>query len=987
MPPQTIHPSGFDPTKPFSPVHTSGFDPSKPFTPAEPTQEITLSPGDLDPYRVETDVSRLRPVTPQRGMLQPPPARPGAKAADLSTFRLQENTPVSRDLATTGLEAGGMMLGSALFPPSEAVAAPEAAGMLSRLATRMQSVMGRAGVAAQGALAGRATGEATLPTPTGGPPPGITREQAANIGETMVGGELAGEGIWTAVKAVKRIPQNLIDRWAGPPTLLPAEPLKDLPATDIAAEMGPDATAGQVRSSPLLTQLEGWLRSTFGGRRITDQVANSETKLKEMADNLVHPFGNPGTEREAGQSILTPARAQIRSDMTQETTAASRYHDAVINQRQAEEAGARAQQQLAEAQANGQVVKAQSLQAEVDRQLEEAQRWDQTAQGLRRDVYGIAGPARTEEEAGHITERLRAGAEAHAERAVDQAYQHVDQLAEKSGIQVSLQPVVDAAKAYTEATPEMARALSGRAGTLPPVIERTGTEQAEGAPLVQELRARLGGAEGAGGQEALARALQQAGIDPEEVTARTVSFTQARRIRSELSRIAWNARETNPALAYSAGKYKAAIDAEMTRAAGGTDSPVRQAFDAAQALFKGTKETFEEGILADLAGKDARQVVDFLTRKDAPDVASVWKELGPESQQAVRSALIEKTLKDPATGAWRTGRDLERSLGKLSPETRQVIFGEANEPLGQLTKTTRAGEEAVAGAQKTAKAQAKAAGGVPTLQARATAAAGRTQTASERTQAAAEAYQKALRDVHAGAATKDASLDPVSAFQTLITPRTDAVKLGLVRDHVTQMLGPDAWAQVQARWLHNQLGGPPSTLLKRLSTLQPETVRALIPDTALRNRLYQYARVADHLGKYTPGVSKWVFLTHLSTAAGVAGGVYYGTHSGSKAVGAASTEVLSPAIAARILANPQAGAALISGLKAGEQGAMGTSARLASEVVSFLKREGILGQLFGGPPPVTPHPGRGPGPVQGRAPAPPSPPPAISPAPGRAGGS
>lgn len=1047
----------FDPTKPSE--HRP-FDPTMGSAHVEATkpQIISISDEDLSGTS-KPNLRALGEVNDEmlrRGgrarVILPPRTRPGAPTGsrpitgDRVVDTVNRLTPPPKVSMGIPLDAGdvGAIAGMVVAP--EVFGPVKAAPMLLRLGARM-------GLAGVGGGMGRGFGEALTPEDDprreGTPLGRAGADMLAGAAFEGVGGVVHGAqtlrktlgaaedlafqrttegGILTPPPSVTSVAHKLLvepfetavlNRLVGPPRVMPADPAKDLPAVDVGQFMGKEATAGQVRSSKLLTGVESWLRSTFGGAPIAERAKASEGRLQREVEDILSPFGPAPDIRQAGQVITTPERRAIQTELNQaitaadtahgqaragvlqthadEQAAADAYHGAIIRQRQAEESAARFEQDAAEASVRGDHRRYTELTGERDRLLMQAQQASEEARGIRQGIYGSAGPIRTMEEAGEVTRKIHTAVEDARDRAVDQAYAHVDTLAKEAGVTVDLGPLLGRARSVQAGTADLQGSVNPPPSVLTSrVIRGTEVPAEEGAETTARAADTMIAADPAKVRELIAtgqyrtdKELMDAILQLNEVDpgAQSITFTQARRVKSDLGRIIWRNKDTNPGLAATARRYKATLEKSMQEAATAAGSEAHTALREADKLYARTKQVFEEGILADLAQKDAHQAVQYLLSRDSKEIAEVFAELGPEVQQALRSALIDATLKDPATGAWRTGKTLQSALGRIRPEVRQVMFGELNQSLGQLSTTTARGEALVGAAGRATTATEKARGeglrsGVSAMRAEA-----RTATAAQRTKQAQDLYQQALRevdtkaqqglaaaDVKAGEAIekargvaegKEAAIDPVSAFRTLITPGTDAAKLSATRTQITEMIGPQGWAKVQARWLRDQLGEDLPGLLGRLQKYRPEVIRELIPDTALRNRLYQLARVTEHLSKAEPQVSKWVFLTHLSTLAGLGTAFTTAVLTGKPitAAGMAGTATVgatAPMVISRILADSHAGPAFVSGLRAGAERDTATAVKLAGEVARFLRREGLTGEPRLTPPPTVGGPGAGP---------------------------
>lgn len=907
-------------------------------------------------------------------------------------------------LATRAAE-GAMETGSIISRGISAV---------SRLATR---VLGASGGAAVGHVVG-GTIEQASPNAEGPPPSVESTAHAAEVGgaieaasgpvSAVAGG--VGRAVGAAHKAyvegapiIPAVSQSVKETLApiarttraglntlfGPPKVYGAEDIAGhaVPPVNVGKAMGATGTAGQVRGSSTLTGVERVVRGSLGGGGPLDTAIDAgEQKLHADTRQIISRFGVPvPTTREAGDILLTPPR--VEAQQASEGTAAqlTELHTAIIRQADAHAQAAQATEEAQRAVTAGAMDHAAALRQQAETALKTAQEWDAKAATLRQQVYGTAGPIRTEEESSQILHALNTQAETRADDAVDELYREVDSQGAALGAKgVSLQEMLDTALAAGKVSSALEKRLNppgaglpGRvaAGSQVPAEEAVGAEVS--AAQILETRGRTPGGQPKEipqeAHDALMQAFSDAGVGEEELTADQVSFTQARRIRSALGRIAYRARSTNPTLAHWAGVFKDTIGQTMKDAAEAAGSDVWTTYRAADQLFHQTQQIYKEGILDDLANTEPHMAVRFLAKRSGKDLREILSgaHLGQPAQQALRGALVDQVFKDPTTGAWRTGKSLATELKKWSPEQLDAIFGAAS------TSAIRTTPEMLRGAER-ATAEGRRLLGTPTQGGAIRKAEGQALTeatgAMKAEQAtigvrakAAQAREDYLAALQKNSqATEDTlnAMNPETALATTITKTTDVKKLTETREKVLQLLGPEAWASVQARWVADLLDlRQKDTLLKRVTSYPPDVVRLMIPDAISRNRVYQLGRVFEHLAKSTPAPRYYGMATQaLGAISDIIAFHNLGGAAERALVGTAGANTL-----ARILANDQAGAAFVSAMKAGATDPK-IGARLFTPVVAFLQREGLLtgGQprTIGAPPPTTQPTapaGRGPG--------------------------
>lgn len=961
----------------------------------------------------------VKDTRPRIGAGKPlPPEDPTAGHAT-KPYNLSSTPLDIRDPAVTGshvlrtaAEGAGMMFGGE-SGGLLAKAAEEGALATSSLVARGLTAAGRLALrmfgAAGGAAAGHVIGgavEQAGPSSAGPPPSVESTLHAAKVGglieaasapvSAVVGGAVravqagrqasaAGAPVIPAVTQsvketfapVTRTIHAGIDTLFGPPKVYGAADIAGhaIPPVNVSEAMGGTGTAGQVRDSSTLTGTERVIRGSLGGGGPLDAAINAgEQKLQADAHQIIGSLGVPvPTSRQAGETLLTPPRVEAEQASEATATQLADLHHAIIQQADAHATSAAATEAAQQATTAGAMDKAAALRQQADAALQTAQHWDTQATELRKQVYGSAGPVRTEEEASQIVHRLNEQAATRADDAVDEMYRETDAQGAALGKKaVSLQSLFDTANAAGKTSTVIERRLNPSGAGFPGrVADATQVPVEPGAAPVnvaESLRATRGTQPSGQPKEipqealdALHQAISAAQVTDGQLATDEISFTQARRIRSRLGSIAYRAQSTNPTLALWAGVFKDTLGDSMEQAAKAAGSNVWTTYRAADALFKKTQAMYQEGLLADLATKEPHLAVQFLKGRSGADLTEVLsgEHLGDGARQALRGALVDQVFKDPATGAYRTGKSLSTALKQWSPEQLTAIFGaEGNAAIRATPLALRGSERATAEARQLV-GTATGGGTIRRAEGQAlTEATGAMQAEQATVGARAKAVQ--AREDYFAALTKNSratadtlnAMNPETALAQTITKTTDSRKLAETQAKVTQLLGPEAWAGVQARWTADLLDlREKDSLLARVTAYPPEVVKLMIPDTATRNKVYQLGRVFEHLAKRTPEPR---YYGMASQALGALSDVI-AFHNVGGAAERAAAGVGAAHMLARVLANDQAGAALIAGLKAGATDAP-LAARLLTPVVAFMRREGMIG-LPGGPPRVGPGPG------------------------------
>lgn len=792
---------------------------------------------------------------------------------------------VVQTVAPPVLEIGGELIGQRMAAPV-------------RLASRTASFVRRVAGAATGGAAGTGVNE-LLVQPT---PPPSTEALLRDMGTTAVQGAV-GEGvIGPAIGAVaSRTPwgRRVSERLRAPFGDKVRRPVPDDVMTPTGAEAAEVlegvATPGQITEQRGLQILDNIFEgSLFFRRRYRALMQEQQRRLRGMADEFVGQFGARATPEQAGQAIQSAAQ---RAAEPLEQQSRSLYGVA-------------------------------------------GQAAEQATEGRRALIARVGGP-RTVEGAGLVWQEMQDRAYDAAKEVADNLYDDVDTLAGPT--RVPLQPLIDATQQETERrgrigmalAPGSVRATTGAVTSADqPVEEAIDTGRRE----LQDLLAKQD--DPTSPQAATLRnLLADSPLPAEAVESGTMTFRQAHEFRASVGRKLRKAEQsTDPDARNSIGflsqVYKT-IDTAMTQAAGGPTSELRRAYDTASTAWREMANTFERGILAQVAEKEPRLVVNALIQpgrvEDITKARTALKDL-PEAWQAVQGAHLESLLMSDKGGI-ATGTEIATRLHKLKPETVEAVYGKTGQAqITQYVKSVLSSERLAAAGAETAQRAAKLRSDIP------------------------EAY-RAL---------------------------ADAIKPGRVEDieKLRTMVGDEAWNTVQSAYaqkLFRGSAGDPVTgaqLMERLSALGPETVRAVFPRNT-GDGLFQIARVMRQVQRAKGGerhLSYIVPAVQFSTTLAAAGAAATG-HITPAQAGYTTMVVLSPAILARVALSPTGRRWLTTGLQARAAGEMGTANRAFSQLTSWLVKEKLLDQQRptpqGGPPqPIdAPAPttgrGGGPGPLGG----------------------
>lgn len=636
-----------------------------------------------------------------------------------------------------------------------------------------------------------------------------------------------------------------------------------------------NVTPAQVTDSHALAVIENIMEgSLFGGGKYHKFLEQQQRLLKDKARSIVGEFGPETTMEEAGKIVRSAAEARV-----------------------AQESGRLA----------GRVGEIETRAAAAGGR----------ATTTRESLRARTGAAPGEERTGQLWQRLQEEAHRTAKESASALYDEVDTLVAKTGgAPVSLAGLKEFAEADAARRGSLGLALTG--GKPKSII---GTVQK--ATEVPEVESELASRSLAGippsdpAHRVLMEALQESGVEPSAAGAlEDLTFRQAHEVRSALGRIVRQAeRSADPNANQTRGiasQMMKRIDQAMTEAAGGKDSPIRTAYDTATAAWKQMAQTFEEGLLYEVAGKEPRLVVRTLIQPGrVDDILKAKSALGPGTWRAVQAQHLDSILKD-AKGDWVQGEELLKRLAKLKPETIEAVYGKSGaEDLSTLA--TALGEQGTL----TKQAATLAKEGVP--------------------------REPIL------------STPPYRTLASIIRPGSIE---GIER--AKQLVGTANWERVQSAHAQSLLfegSGPEAALrsgtelMRRLNTLTPETLDAAYPRGRAQG-LWQFARVLQQIQKPRPGTAKvWIQLAQ----AGAATGLFLGDRPE-----AAAAVLLTPLTLSRIILTPTARRYLILGMKEGGMGGKTTTAglRAVTNLTTWLVREGLLSltQATGAPARATPPP-------------------------------
>lgn len=743
-----------------------------------------------------------------------------------------------------------------------------------------------------GATASVANDRANL---AGGPPPTID-EIGRNAVRTGVQGA-AGEGLAAGVAKAWNTAKGAIGATrAGRPF---AGYVTDQ-GREASAYLGGHVSPSQMTDSYAVGALESVLKGTpFGGGRFRKFFREQDALLKSKAAGILDQFGPRRSAEEAGDVIVAGLRRELGS----------------------------AEQRMG----------AEKLLGEYATQTAQA-----GTAGVRQTAIDAIGPARQMEDVGKTWQALQDAAHESARAGAKKLYQSVDEVAD--GVLVPLGPMREAVDAEVTKRSKLGMALAPGPvkGTAGSVIRATTPEDDvvdEGTQLAQASMAR---AQDPGAmiarpghvdaREQLKVALADAGVSADDAgEIPDLTFDQAHEVRASIGRMIRTAeRSSDPNAQNSLGflkKMYATVDNTMTEAAGGKDTDLRVAYDAAGKAWKDMAQTFQEGLLADVAEKEPRMVVSTLIQPGrVDDIKKAQKAVGPKGWKAVQQAHLDSLFRGD-TGGWADAKTLQKRLAKLTPETIDAVYGRRGSArITDYVKSMLSTEElAKLGTGGDAAKEVAA--------------------IQRRIPQAFEAVARTIRDNDARGAEK-----------------------------LRQLVGEEDWKAVQSAYAQKLMMGHGETLVKgdvlldRLHKASPETLSAVFPGGKAEG-LWQFARVLAQVQKKGPGSGvaqvSAPFMQFGSVVALMTG-----------AIGMRTALLLGgPSVMARIAMSPSGRQFLTTGLKAAKDTDPSTANRAFSQLATWAVKEGLIdaadagAAVRGGPPqPTVPQPpasGRGAGPGPG----------------------
>lgn len=589
---------------------------------------------------------------------------------------------------------------------------------------------------------------------------------------------------------------------------------------------------------------------------------------------------------------------------------------------------------------------AQQRIGQVEAQTANLQRWvEQANQGITRAVGEPLGL----ENFGELGQRLITAAHGAAKNAGDELYSAVDRMAGET--RVSLAPLQDFVQAEMDRRGALSVALNTKAGGLLKKVE--GAAAAEGDPAQAELAQhfsqaleRAGTSTGAGAkpQSAILEAMMQAGIDPSAVASGDVTFRQAHEIRSALGQIQRQAkRSADGAQLYGvATKLREAIDTAMGQAAESTPG-LREAYGRATAHWREMAETFEEGALKRAVDAEPAKFLDTILGPSGAvaDIELAHHVLGDDGWKKLQAQAWRELSSNP-DGTPLNAKQFLTRLHKQRPEKMRAMFGD----LSAYASDIKTPLEVLPGAMANAKSAVR--------------------SANKSVEAARQLNVFDLAET----ATRAKSGEDLKMLRSLV--------------------GADGWKKVSARTVEDIFtdgqGGiaKGAQIMKRLPA--KEQFAELVPDSALRNRLYEFARTRQYL-ESVPGArggtgKMAIQLMTTPAVLGTIGGVFTGNI---PAVASGASVLLTPPILSKIMLDPKMSRHLIDAMNATAAGPSKArvAGALAAKLLAFVRDqstlEGAPPNPYGagqGPAPARPPAapaGRGPGP-QASAGGPPAPP-------------
>jgi hypothetical protein len=733
---------------------------------------------------------------------------------------------------------------------------------------------------------------------------------------------------------------------------------------------GVKPTPAQLNPNRAVQFAEAYGRAGLGSTFEAEDAANTRV-IEQYANDLVDQFGPKASNEEAGQAIKdATGRA-----MTPPTVSPA-------------QAGAPPELQGAQAGATRAGLSARDAGTA-------AQSAASTAEGQRAALAARAGPAGGRERTGQLLTASANAGEKAARQVGNQLFGTVDQLA--GDTKVPLGPTMDVARGLLGEYDPITQTLTrGQGAGATKVIARAGEAADEAASA-----AETAGAGGHGGPltnpagtmahpallndpkyQAAAMAIHDAGISAADMASGDITFSQAHQLRSTLGQMIYEAKNSAAANADVNVRFltmlRNSIDASMTEAAGGPESALRQAYDAATSHWRDQVGAYSRGILSKAieTGKvDPRRVVAMIVQPGrAAETQQLWKFVSPAAKQAVQAQVLRDALFVDGGTVPKTPKAIMAWVNKMGTETLSAIFDRATTQ--QLTDLAPAFAESGAKAEA---ADAAAAGHTAAQQTLAKATA-----AADKATAAAEAE-------HAGFAAdllRHQEKTPITFFANALK-EGDTVGVRKLRT----LVGASDWQQVQSAHLQDLLFSDGGTLrtaeqLKNELGKYTDTTLGAIYDPATVEQLKSIQRSLAIISpksatkfnvalRYGQGAA---LLDLISMPVRMATGHAAGA---SEMIGI-GTALLSPPMVTKIMMNPAARAWLTTGLAAKAAGDTGLAGRMAGQLTAWLLRENLLTAPGTAPPQVAGPGANQPGPG-GRAGGPPPLPAGLSTG-GRGGG-
>jgi hypothetical protein len=973
--------------------------------PATPPQKPPTAPA-AAPLHAESDLD-VRPATAEE-------ATHGVSAA--SDLDVQASTPAEASLfkrpqygpgqsgyrppphpfadlfsaVTTGLGiAGGMMAGPEIAGGLGLGALSDAAATGANTVGRtvlpfLTRTAWRIPAAAAGAVTGYLGGKAAA-MPAGGPPPKLSDlpEVAKQEAEGEAGGAAITAGLSgtrNVIAAGGRAPDVVaallkktpaaVQRTVGPTAMKAANAVAGGAApfarrtNDFMAEQyggppisGVQPTPAQIHPGRIRAFSEGIGRLSAVSTDFAKADAANDAVVAQAADGLVSQFGPRTSPESAGtlirgkQAGAIPKPGVAPPALTPDLTAAQSAADTATAQATA----ARAR-----------------------------------ATGIQQQLTTTAGPRVGPEATGTFFQGVANAAEQAARDVSAQLYKKVDTLA--GGAAVSLDPLGEAADA---AINQQGPALEVRGGKLRSTLKRasaiaTPPEETEDPGLAQVRTAVSSMATHAGTPGAadianprvkaiLDQAAEAAKVSLDDIDAGTITFGQAHELRSELGKQSYLlSRSADPHAANDQRlvlQLKDAVDGAMTTAAGGKDTPLRQAYDTATTHYRDVVGAYSDGILAKSIEAEPRLVTDTLIKPGrVAEIADLWKHVTPQAQQAVQGQWLHDLLANP-DGSPRTPEAIAKTLKQWPIETLGALFNQPTahllQDLGPAVDQAVARETAAGVAQKALTTAGKSATG-----------------AVETAQSAQQAYAQTVAKVNSQSAPK--------VFASML-PKADVETAQKTR----ALVGEADWAQIQSahvqRLLYNETGQLKTP--KQLETaLGPERLPTLgviygprnwTPANGTPEAVQSFQRLARTVsmlsGDQKAGLGLMMrigqggALFGLATAAAHFAFGQPWEHAALEGGGV----LLGPAVVARIMTNPAARQWLTTGLEAKAMGDTTRWTRMSGQLGAWLINQGLvtpptrtqmgqsrpgvpgLGGRAGGPPPMPAPPAGQPPPSLG----------------------